>query len=104
MQSAVGLLKCGKPREETKSPMPRVNVGPLCSVAMPRSHRPPWQTSLWSAADRAAPPQGEQARLTMGNGKTAHKLQTPGGWCGWVRKAFPAQGAQDGVSQRHGAF
>lgn len=36
MQNAVGLLQCGKPREEIKSPMPRANGDPLSSVAMPR--------------------------------------------------------------------
>lgn len=59
MQNAVGLLQCGKPREETKSLMPRVNGGPLSSVAMPRGHRQPWRMSLWSAANRLAPPQME---------------------------------------------
>lgn len=59
MQSAVGLLQCGKPREETKSPMPTANGGPLSSAAMPGGHQQPWKMSPWPAADQAAPPQRE---------------------------------------------
>lgn len=59
MQNAVGLLQCGKPREETQSPMPRASESPLSSVAMPRGHCPTWQMILGSAADQEAPPQRE---------------------------------------------
>lgn len=71
MQNAVGWLPCGKPREETKSPVPRVNESPLSSVAMPRGHCPPWRVILWSAADRAAPPQ-------RGRGHEPGSLQAAG--------------------------
>lgn len=35
MQNAVGLLQCGKPREETKPPMPRVDKATACPADEP---------------------------------------------------------------------